>query len=344
MVECLTAVGAPNANAKMLADVLVSADKRGHHSHGLNRFEMYVREIKNKLCNPAATPEVIKNSPSTAWVDGNNGLGPVVGNFCMDLAIEKARATGAGVVVAKGSNHYGMAAWYSMQALKHNMLGVSLTNTSPLMSPTRSKVAALGTNPISVAAPGLSDDSFVLDMATTSAAVGKIELKVLSGQKIPSYWALGPDGHPTTDARVAFETGCLMPLGGTEENSGYKGYGLALMVDVLCGVLGGGCYGNNIRKWKGGGNQVANLGQFFMAINLSSFAPDFNGRLSDILTTMRNLPQVTEKPVLVHGDPEKANEKAAESTGYVPIAIEQIEDSAKLADELQIPLFKMLEQ
>ena len=143
---------------------------------------MYINDLHKNCTNGNVIPEILKETPASAWVDGKNGLGAVVGNFCMDLAIKKAKEVGVGFVVAKGSNHYGIAGWYSMRAMQQGMIGMSMTNTSPLMSPTRSKEAALGTNPLSLAAPAQNGDSFVLDMATTAVAVGKIEMQVRKGE------------------------------------------------------------------------------------------------------------------------------------------------------------------
>ncbi|ULU05716.1 hypothetical protein L5515_014104 [Caenorhabditis briggsae] len=174
MVECMTTAGATESHATQLALVLLEGDVRGHYSHGLNRLDMYVRDVQQNVCKGDGEPVILKEKAGTAWVDGNNLLGPVVGNFCMDLAIEKAKNAGIGWVVAKGSNHYGIAGWYALRAMKQGMLGMSMTNTSPISYPTRSAVPALGTNPISLAAPGTGDDAFVLDMASTTVAIGKV--------------------------------------------------------------------------------------------------------------------------------------------------------------------------
>nr|CAD7442095.1 unnamed protein product [Timema bartmani] len=239
IAECMEKVGTSRQGATDLADLLVEADYRGHYSHGLNRLETYIEDVTSGACQPNVQPTVLKETLSTAWVDGNDGLGVVVGNFCMELAMAKARQTGVGWVVAKRSNHYGIAGWYSIKAVQCGLLGMSFTNTSPLMCPTGAKSAALGTNPISLAAPAQDGDSFVLDMATTAVAVGKIEVQRRKKESIPENWALGPDGRVTTDTDVAFNTGCLLPLGGVEQTSGYKGYGLGLLVETFCGMLGG---------------------------------------------------------------------------------------------------------
>lgn len=261
------------------------------------------------------------SSPSSA---GNNGLGVVVGNFAMDLAVKKAKEIGVGWVVAKGSNHYGIAGWYTLRALKDGMIGISMTNTSPLMSPTRSKESALGTNPLSLAAPAKDGDSFVLDMATTAVAVGKIEMKRRTGQPLPYGWAQGPDGKVTEDAALGFETGCLLPLGGTEITSGYKGYGLGGLVEVMCGIMAGSNYSTKVRKWThAGADSEANLGQCFIAVDPNNFAPGFEERMSDMNGILRGCePAEADHPVLVPGDPERINIKKV-SVGF-PEADHQI--------------------
>lgn len=205
----------------------------------MNRLEMYINDLLINSTDGKVTPKILKETPATALVDGGNGLGAVVGTFCMQLAIQKAKNIGIGWVCARRSNHYGIAGYYTMLAEKEGLIGISMTNTSPLMSPTRSKEAALGTNPLSLAAPANNGDSFVLDMATTAVALGKIEVQRRKQEPIPAGWAQGPDGNLTTDANVAFETACLSPLGGSEINSGYKGYGLGAMVEILCGISAG---------------------------------------------------------------------------------------------------------
>lgn len=224
MIDCFKAVNVPQDHAEQQADLLVAADYRGHFSHGMNRLEMYLNDLSIKSTNGSAVPTILKETPSTAWIDGNNGLGAVIGNFCMDVAIKKAKQTGVGWVCAKGSNHYGMASWYPLRAIKKGLIGFSMTNTSPIMVPTRGKDAVLGTNPLSMGVPA-KHDKFLLDMATTAVALGKVEIQQRKGEPLPTGWALDHRGKETLDANLAFESGRLMPLGGTEVNSGYKGYG-----------------------------------------------------------------------------------------------------------------------
>lgn len=315
--RCMTAVGTKPHHAHSLAEVLVEGDNRGHYSHGLNRMDMYVKDIKSGICAKDGEPVVEKESAATALVDGKNLLGPVVGNFCMNLALKKAREVGIGWVVAHGSNHYGIAGYYSMQALKENMIGMSFTNTSPLVVPTRGKECTLGTNPISVAAPANNGDSFVLDMATSAVALGKVELHDRRKDEIPMGWGLGADGKMTSDPARVLNGGGLVPIGGSEATGGYKGFGLGMMVEVFCGILAGAEYSKHIRTWKVT-DKVANLGQCFVAINPENFAPGFNDRMSDLLTIQRNLePADPEAPVLAAGDPERTNMKKCEEMGGI---------------------------
>lgn len=292
--DCFKAVGTPQQHAELMADLLVAADYRGHFSHGMNRLEMYLNDIQQKSIDGAAEPKILKESAATAWVDGCNGLGAVVGRYCMDLAIQKAKNVGVGWVCANNSNHYGIAGWYTIYAEEQGFIGLSMTNTSPLMCPTRSRSAALGTNPISLAAPANGGDSFVLDMATTAVAVGKIEFQRRKGEPLPAGWAQGPDGNVTTDADVGFKTGCLMPLGGVEITSGYKGYGLGALVEILCGVSAGAKFATHVRKWslEGSAGVTANLGQVFIAVDPDCFAPGFKDRMSELNDILRDLPPV----------------------------------------------------
>ncbi|XP_064090531.1 uncharacterized oxidoreductase YjmC-like isoform X1 [Macrobrachium nipponense] len=335
MVDCMMAVGTPKFHATALADVLIAADKRGHFSHGLNRLEMYVNDVRQKICEGGADPTIEKESVSTALVNGNNGLGPVVGNFCIDLAVKKAKETGIGWVCARGSNHYGIAGWYAMRATEQGLLGMSFTNTSPLVAPTRAKKGALGTNPIALSAPAKGDDSFVLDMATCVVAVGKIEVERRKEKPIPEGWALDKDGKSTTNAADAM-AGALMPLGGPETHSGYKGYGLGMLVEIFCGIMAGAHYGPNVRRWMQT-DRPADLGQCFVAIDPSFFAPGFEGRMSDLMDHCRNMePAEQGKPVLAAGDPERAHIEKIKKEGGITYHINQITDSWKLAKVLNV--------
>lgn len=340
---CMQAVGASKDHGKQLSEVLLAADYRGHFSHGLNRLPMYVRDIQANITEKAGEPVILKEFAGTAWVDGKNLLGPVVGNFCMDLAMKKAKEAGIGWVVAKGSNHYGIAGWYTLRALEHGLMGICMTNTSPLSAPTRSKKAVLGTNPMSFSAPAKDGDSFVLDMATTAVALGKIEMQKRKNEEMPMGWGQDVNGITTQDPRdVTDRGGCLQPLGGPEITGGYKGYGLTTLVEVFTGILGGAHYGPNVRKWMST-TQVADLGQMFAAINPECFCDGFQDRMSDLLGMLRGLdPADKDKPVLVAGDPERQHMENVDKDGGITYHKNLITSMNELAEELKVTPMKLL--
>ena len=320
VASCLKAVGAPADKAKLVANVLVAADSRGIPSHGVNRAEMYCGELKAKLINPAAEPKISADSPSAANVDGCNGLGAVVASFAMKLCIQKAKSTGIGIVVCHNSNHFGIAGYWSEMALKEKLIGFAFTNTSPFLVPTRACKRAGGTNPIACYCPAVAGDSFQLDMATTTVPVGKIEVCHRKGQQIPHGWGVDKTGTcSTTDPEKVLVGGGLTPLGGLEETAGYKGYGLNMMVEILCAVLSG-CQrvGPAVPPWRVDRGTPVDYGHCFICIDPTKLLPsgDFEKALGAYLTTMRQLPAGDgERSVLVPGDPERAEEADAAKNG-----------------------------
>uniref|UniRef100_A0A914WA09 Malate dehydrogenase n=1 Tax=Plectus sambesii TaxID=2011161 RepID=A0A914WA09_9BILA len=341
VLNCMKAAGSPADHANQLADILITSDYRGHYSHGLNRLGVYITDVETKACSVEGTPEILKEKGSTAWVDGCNLLGPVVGNFCMDLAIKKAREFGIGWVVAKGSNHFGIAGWYAMRALNEGLTGMAFTNTSPCVFPTRSSEKSLGSNPICMAAPGNHGDSFFLDMASTTVAYGKIEVVEKRGAtKIPAGWGANPEGRETRDPKVVLNGGGLLPLGGQEASGGYKGTGLCMMVEILCGIMGGSAYGANIRQWKTT-ETAADLGQCFVAIDPDCFAPGFNDRLQGFMDSTRNLkPLDANESVLVAGDPERSHMAMCDDLDGIVYKKTQLVHLNELASRLDVPMFK----
>lgn len=336
MFRCMISAGSKKDHAKSLAACLIMADYRGHFSHGLNRLDMYVRDVLAKSIDSVDEPSIIKESGATAYVDGNNLLGPVVGNFCMNLAMKKAKEIGIGMVVAKRSNHYGIAGYYSMQASDQNLIGMSSCNTSPLACVTRGKGRTFGTNPITLAAPGKDGDSFVLDMATPTVAFGKVELADRKHESIPKSWGVDENGLATDDPQKVLHGGALLPLGGEENSGGYKGYGLMFLVEILCGLLADSKYGPNIRTWQESSSE-ANLGQYFIAINPENFGDGFNDRLQDLMDHCRNIPPIDKnKPVLVAGDPERIEMKKADENKGISYHMNQITMAENLAKQLKI--------
>ncbi|GAB1862598.1 Malate dehydrogenase [Camponotus japonicus] len=339
--DCMCKAGTSLEDAYTVGHHLMIADYRGHFSHGMNRMQMYVKDIENRFTDPTARPQIITDFQAIALVDGKNALGQVIGKYCMELAIEKAKKFGIGMVTTRGSNHFGICGYYTMMAMEQGLIGFNCTNTSPLMAPTRSVKAGLGTNPLSLGMATSDGDEFVLDMATTAVALGKIELAIRKGEDIPEGWALDSDGKVTRDAEEAFEASLLMPLGGSEQNSGYKGYGLALMVEILCGILSGSQFGPNIRPWKTG-NKVADLGHCFMAINPEAFASGSKERLSALLKQLRNLPAAGEKPVLIAGDPERLHMKQVDREGGITYHPNQLKASEEFAEHMSVRPMKLV--
>jgi len=341
IVRSMVQAGCQKPHAEALAATLTEGDYRGHFSHGLNRLEMYVRDIQTGITVSDVEPLVINETPAAALVDGKNCLGPVVGNFCMAKAIEKAKAVGVGVVTARNSNHYGIAGWYGQTALEHGLIGISSTNTSPLVVPSRSRQPALGTNPLAFFAPGKDGDSFELDMATSAVALGKVEMNRRKDLEIPMGWGVDEKGDATTDPAQVLDGGGLCPLGGVEMTGGYKGYGLAMMMETLCGVLAGASFGTDIRGWKTT-STVANLGQFFMAIDPNAFCGGFEERMSALNGQMRSREKAegAEGEILVAGDPEKAHMAKCEREGGIRYHPNLIQSMNELADKLEVAQMK----
>jgi len=335
--DCVVRAGAKESHGTDLADLLTTADHRGHFSHGLNRLEIYVNDLVSGIMDKEGEPTIEKESVSTALVNGNNLLGPAIGKFCMRLAIKKAKETGIGMVTCHKSNHYGIAGYYSLMAGDEGLIGMSFTNTSPLVVPTRARECAYGTNPIAFTSPCGNHDDFTLDMATSTVAVGKIELQKRKGDKMPRGWGADRHGNETDEPGEVLEGGGLLPLGGAEECGGYKGYGLAMMVEILCASLSGATYGKNVRKW-GSTDRIADLGQCFIAINPEMFAPGFQPRMDDLMRMVRNLvPSHAERPVLVAGDPERDHMKKCAEIGGIPYHKNVVAHMNLVGKKLSIP-------
>ncbi|KAG8012839.1 hypothetical protein GBF38_020753, partial [Nibea albiflora] len=284
--------------------------------------DMYVKDVQSGICAKDGEPVVEKESAATALVEGKNLLGPVVGNFCMNLAIKKAREVGIGWVVARVRHISKMMHVWENQT---NCLKDKLMLTHELVFPADTlrfqMQCTLGTNPISMAAPANDGDSFVLDMATSAVALGKVELYDRRGDPIPEGWGCDASGKLNTDPKKVLSGGGLVPIGGSEATGGYKGYGLGMMVEVFCGILAGAQYSSHVRTWKET-DRVANLGQCFVAINPENFAPGFSDRMSDLLSIHRGMePAEANVPVLTAGDPERMNVKKCDEMGGIPYHI-----------------------
>jgi len=278
VVDVFKGVGVPEEEAKICADVLITADKRGIDSHGIGRLKtFYYDRIRAGIQSPKTNIEIVKNSPTTAVVDGHNGMGMVISKKSMALAIEKAKKMGLGMVAVRNSTHYGIAGYYVLMAIEAGMIGISGTNARPSIAPTFGVENMLGTNPLTFGMPSNEEFPFVLDCATSIAQRGKIELYDRAGKDIPPGWVIDEEGNTRTDTHQILQdltTGkaALTPLGGIgEETAGYKGYGYATVVEILSAALQNGKYLKMLSGMQDGQAVPINLGHFFIAINISAF-------------------------------------------------------------------------
>ena len=336
LVESL---GTPPDIAADVAEVLVASDRRGIASHGTARLPNYVALIEAGVMDPTARPFVDAGRPALQRFDAGNGWGHHAGRVAVDAAIAAARELGSATSVVHNSNHYGIAGWYALRASRAGMIGISLSNTSPLVAPTRSKRPMLGTNPIAIAAPAGRFGAFCLDMATSTIPRGRIEVAARRGELLPVGWAIDADGRPATTPEAALG-GALHPLGGEEATGGHKGYGLALAIDLLTGVLGGAAFGPNIVGLFST-EAPSDLGQAYVVIDPAAIGTleAFEARLEGYLEQLIAAPLAPGAPgrVLIHGEPEAAAERRADERGVVidPVHARGLRD---LGERLGVPL------
>ncbi|MDN4166304.1 Ldh family oxidoreductase [Cytophagales bacterium LB-30] len=317
-------IGCSEAHASAAAEVLVSADLRGVDSHGVARLSGYVRLWEAKRINAQPNIRVVHETPSTAVVDGDGGLGLVVGPIAMQIAIEKAKNVGTGWVSVKNSNHYGIAGKHAMMALEHDMIGISMTNASPLVAPTFSTERLLGTNPIAVAIPAKNQPAFVADFATTTAANGKLEILQRKQQEAPLGWVQDKEGNPTTNANAAKEGGSLLPLGGDREHASHKGYALGAIVDIFSAVLSGANYGPWVPPFvaflQPPSDPVGEgIGHFFGAMRVDAFRPaeEFKTHMDNWIGRFREAKTIpNQEKVLIPGDIEREMEAERLKNGW----------------------------
>jgi len=335
-------LGVPSEEARVTTDVLVVADLRGIDSHGVARLPRYVTGIKEGYIKPVDHSRIVRETKATALIDGEQSLGQVVGKKGMDLAIRKARDTAVGIVAVRNSNHYGIAGYYSMMALEHDFIGVSMTNAAPLVVPTFGRTAVLGTNPISLVAPALKEKPFVLDMATSVVPRGKVEVADRLGKPMPRGWAVDETGRSSTEPAKVLKAlakrlgGGLLPLGGEgEEFSGHKGYGLALLVDVLSGVLSGASTGMQVYA----DEKRPNVGHFFMAMDPAAFRPleEFKRDMDRLARELKDAPKAEgQARIYVHGEKSFAKMEKHRREG-VPLDPKTVENLRKIGTEFGVP-------
>lgn len=333
VVRVLEAHGVAEAEGEIVARNLVSADMRGIASHGVARLGRYLGGIKAGFIIPGARLDIQDRGPAIAVIDAKNGLGQSASEKAMDLAMDKAQDCGVGVVTVKNSNHYGIAGYYVLKALEKRLIGICMTNAAPLVIPTFGKDAILGTNPIAFGMPSASGDDFLLDMATSVVPRGKLEVYDRNRLQMPVGWAADETGFDCRNPGQVLHNllnragGGILPLGGRgEEFSGHKGFGLAMMVDMLCGVLSGSAFGsdvNNLKREVPEGEIAApRVGHFFLALDPERFmsSEELQQRVSDFQTMLRDSPKALDQTtIFIHGEKERIRAAMHERDG-VPIA------------------------
>lgn len=343
--QIFLAIGCPDADARLAADVLVSADLRGVDSHGVARLPGYVRLYDHGRLNPQPRIRVVHESPSTAVVDGDRGLGLVVGPWAMHVAIDKARTAGTGWVAVRNSNHFGIAGYHALLATEHDMIGQAMTHAAPLVAPTFALEKMLGTNPIAVAIPAATEPPFLADFASTAVAYGKLEILQRKGQPMPEGWAQDADGHPTTDANAVRNGGALLPLGTDREHGSHKGYGLGAIVDIFSGVLSGANYGPWVPPFATAGFMDApesvglGTGHFFGAMRIDAFRPagEFKRHMDTWIQRFRQTRAVEGRQVLIPGDPERLMEAERLANG-IPLLEPVVQSLNELGDRFGLRL------
>jgi LDH2 family malate/lactate/ureidoglycolate dehydrogenase len=312
VTRALVAMKMPKDRAEITAGLMVRTDLRGVDSHGIDMLPRYHELWRQGFVLMDADPVLVRDAAATALYDGAKGLGHYVSTLAMRLAIDKARTYGIGIVTVRNSGHFGAAANYSMLALEHGMLGLATTNSPYVaMVPTHGRAPKLSTNPISFAAPAGRHAPFVLDMATTTVAAGKLRIASRWKKPIPAGWALDEHGEPTTDPDIAMKHRLMSPLGGSRELGGHKGYGLGMMVDILSGVLPGATYGDLFQRAGRYEAKKQDVGHCFAAIDPERFRPlsDFRRDMDDMFDSVKSTPPAEgQARVLVAGEPEAESE------------------------------------
>jgi LDH2 family malate/lactate/ureidoglycolate dehydrogenase len=331
-------MGCPSQQAKLATEVLLRADLRGIDSHGIARLSGYVRLWNKKRVNSAPNIRIVHESPSTAVVDGDGGLGLVVAPLAMEIAIEKAKVAGTGWVSVKNSNHFGIAGYHAMMALQHDMIGIAMTNASPLVAPTFSIERLLGTNPIAVAIPADKQPPFVADFATTTAANGKLEILQRKNLTAPVGWVQKKNGESSTDPNEAKHGGALIPLGSDREHGSHKGFCLGAWVDIFSAVLSGANYGPWVPPFVAFLDPPSDpvgegIGHFFGAMRVDAFRPahEFKSHMDNWIFRFRKAKTIeSEERVIIPGDPEREMEESRIKDG-VPINPKVVDDLKELA-------------
>jgi L-2-hydroxycarboxylate dehydrogenase (NAD+) len=351
VVTVFATLGLTEANARDAAAVLVKSDIYGIESHGVPRLAGYVHRLKSGAVQANPEVEVVRELSSTALVDGANGLGMIVGQRAMEVAIHKANDTGAGFVSVRNSSHFGIAGFYARMALEHDMIGFCMTNVGGGGStpPTGGRTGFFGTNPIAVAAPTNTPPAFVMDFATTVVASGKLQIAQRRNHEVPLGWIINGNGVPSTNPAERHGGGYILPLGGLKETSGHKGYGLLLLVDILSGVLSGAAVGATASKLTMDGAEAErarsdgagnNTGHFFGALRVDGFRPveEFKAEMDEMFRVIRSSEKLPGwERIYVHGETEWEAERDRLANG-IPLDLPTYQSLEGVSADLNIPL------
>ncbi|MDQ2680691.1 MAG: Ldh family oxidoreductase [Candidatus Eremiobacteraeota bacterium] len=334
----LRAVGVSDEHAATVSEVLTASDLRGIESHGIARLESYyVSRIRNAKLNPKPSYQIVRETQTSVLYDADNGLGHPVGRLAMEKVIEKAREHGAAFGAVRNSNHFGIAGYYAMLALEHDMIGMASTNSVRYGAPTFGRDVMLGTNPLAFAIPTGKEPPFVLDFATTTVPKGKLEVYKRKGKPLAEGWAIDGDGQPTTEPDAALR-GALLPLGGFgTEHGGHKGYGLGLLVDILCGVLSGGNFGPNLPVVTD--TMPGAISHWFGAFRVDGFrdVAQFKADMDIELRAFKDGAKIAgQDRIYVAGEIEYENTLKHRERG-VPVHEKVWDGLRKLAGEMQLP-------
>ncbi len=334
IVRFLTQLKISRADAEITADILIAADLRGVDSHGIIRLDTYYgSRLRKGLIDPTSPFKVLQETATTLAIDGGMGMGQVVSFHAMQLCIEKARQSGIAMATVRNSNHYGIAGYYAMMALAQDMIGISFTNSQPLVAPTYGRKAILGTNPIAVAVPANQSAPYVLDMATSIVPIGRITVYQKAGEEIPLGWGIDQNGQVTSDPNAVLNGGALMPLGGIDLMRGYKGYGLGLLVDIFSGVLSGAAFGEDVAHPSQ--DRPANVGHFFGAVCIDAFRPvaEFKKDMDTLLDQLKNSPKaVGHERIYIPGEKEfeRAELNAKKGIPLLSTVVDMLKESGAL--------------
>lgn len=336
-------IGCSDEHAATATTGLIAADIRGIDSHGVARLTGYVRLWEAKRVNATPNIQIVHETPSTAVVDGDAGLGLVVAPFAMQVAIDKAKNVGTGWVSVRNTNHFGIAGHHAMMALEHDMIGMAMTNASALVAPTFSIERMLGTNPIAVAIPADKQPAFVADFATTTAANGKLEILQRKNADTPLGWVQDKDGNASTDANILKKQGALLPLGSDREHGSHKGYALGSIVDIFSAVLSGASYGPWAPPFPAYVAMPENmpgkgLGHFFGAMRVDAFRPadEFKQHMDNWIQRFRSAtPAEGHEKVLIPGDPEREMEAIRMKEG-IPLVDSVVEDLKEVGNKFSL--------